>query len=134
MEVFQHGQREEIARIEAEISTFAHDVSDDPEGLRAQVLQLRTKRNAFECHAISARKDLHHAEADRDRLSQEATQAGDEIRDLRFGARDRRREIRILHRSRQQQPDLFQPYPTETRSRRRITPWRLYSSGSGEPG
>ncbi|OWY92186.1 hypothetical protein PHMEG_00038915 [Phytophthora megakarya] len=57
-------------------------MGDDPDDLHAQVLQLRTERNDFERHAISAREDLHHAETDRDRLRLEAVQAGDEIRDL----------------------------------------------------
>ncbi|OWY93869.1 hypothetical protein PHMEG_00036574, partial [Phytophthora megakarya] len=82
MEAFQHGQRDEITRLEAEISNLASDADVDPEGLRTQVLQLRSERNNFERHAISTREDLHHAEADRDRLRQEATQAGDESRDL----------------------------------------------------
>ncbi|OWZ12017.1 hypothetical protein PHMEG_00014890 [Phytophthora megakarya] len=91
MEVFQHGQRDQIARLVAEISTFAYDASDDPKGLRAQVLQLRSERNDFERHTISAREGLHHAEADRDRLRQEATQAGGEIRDLQ-------EQVRVLER------------------------------------
>ncbi|OWZ08201.1 hypothetical protein PHMEG_00019298 [Phytophthora megakarya] len=65
MEVFQHGQRDEITRLEAEISNLAHDADDDPEVLRTHVLQLRTERNDFDRHAISAREDLHHAEGDR---------------------------------------------------------------------
>ncbi|OWZ00440.1 hypothetical protein PHMEG_00028368 [Phytophthora megakarya] len=82
MEVFQHGQRDEITRLETEISTLTHAMGDDPDDLHAQVLQLRTERNDFERHAISAREDLHNAETDRDRLRLEAVQAGDEIRDL----------------------------------------------------
>ncbi|OWZ08873.1 hypothetical protein PHMEG_00018518 [Phytophthora megakarya] len=82
MEVFQRDQRDEITRLEAEISTLTHDAGDDPDGLHAQVLQLRTERNDFERRTISAREDLNHAEADRDRLRLEATQAGDEIRGL----------------------------------------------------
>ncbi|OWY91889.1 Zinc ion binding protein [Phytophthora megakarya] len=82
MEVFQHGQRDEITRLETEISTLTHAMGDDPDDLHAQVLQLRTERNDFERHAISAREDLHNAETDRDRLRLEAVQDGDEIRDL----------------------------------------------------
>ncbi|OWY98939.1 hypothetical protein PHMEG_00030157 [Phytophthora megakarya] len=82
MEVFQHGQRDEITRLETEISTLTHAMGDDPDDLHAQVLQLRTERNDFELHAISAREVLHNAETDRDRLRLEAVQAGDEIRDL----------------------------------------------------
>ncbi|OWZ13376.1 hypothetical protein PHMEG_00013309, partial [Phytophthora megakarya] len=38
MEVFQHDQRDEIIRLEAEISSLTHDAGDVPEGLRTQVL------------------------------------------------------------------------------------------------
>ncbi|OWZ06458.1 Lipid binding protein, partial [Phytophthora megakarya] len=82
MEVLQRGLQDEITRLETEISTLAHDAGNDHDSLRAQVLQLRTERNDFERHTISARQDLHHTEADRNRLRQEATQAGDEIWDL----------------------------------------------------
>ncbi|OWZ04488.1 hypothetical protein PHMEG_00023605 [Phytophthora megakarya] len=92
MEVSQRGQRDEITRLETEISTITHDAGDGPDGLRAQVLQLRTERNAFERHTILAREDLHQADADRDRLHQEATQAGDEIRDLQ-------EQVRVLERA-----------------------------------
>ncbi|OWY96580.1 hypothetical protein PHMEG_00033122 [Phytophthora megakarya] len=82
MEAFQHGQRNEITRLETEISTLTHAMGDDPEDLHTQELQLRTERNDFERHAIPAREDFHNAEADRDRLRLEAVQDGDEIRDL----------------------------------------------------
>ncbi|OWY94926.1 hypothetical protein PHMEG_00035208 [Phytophthora megakarya] len=82
MEVFQHGQRDDITRLETEIWTLTHAMGDDPEDLHTQVLQLRTERNDFERNAISAREDLHNAETDLDRLRLEAIQAGDEIRDL----------------------------------------------------
>ncbi|OWZ06399.1 hypothetical protein PHMEG_00021353, partial [Phytophthora megakarya] len=96
MEEFQHGQGDEITRLEAVISTLTHDAGDDPEVLRAQVLQLRTERNDFERHTISAREDLHHAEADRDRLRQEAIQADDEIRDLQEQVRvSERDQVRL---------------------------------------
>ncbi|OWY99353.1 hypothetical protein PHMEG_00029651, partial [Phytophthora megakarya] len=92
MEVFQHGQRDEITRLEAEISTLTHAMGDDPEDLHTQVLQLRTERNDFERHTISTIEDLHNAETDRDRLRLEAVQAGDEIRDLQAQIRSLERE------------------------------------------
>ncbi|OWY97480.1 hypothetical protein PHMEG_00031975, partial [Phytophthora megakarya] len=82
MEVFQHGQRDEITRPETEISSLTHAIGNDPENLHTQVLQLRTERNDFERQTISAHEDLHYTESDRDRLRLEAIQAGDEIRDL----------------------------------------------------
>ncbi|OWZ02054.1 hypothetical protein PHMEG_00026452, partial [Phytophthora megakarya] len=90
MEAFQHGQRDEITRLETEISTLTHDIGDDPENLRTQVLQLRAERNDFERQTISAREELHNAETDRDRL--EAIQAGDKIRDLQEQVRGLERE------------------------------------------
>ncbi|OWZ05676.1 hypothetical protein PHMEG_00022192 [Phytophthora megakarya] len=82
MEAFQHGQRDEITRLEMEISTLPHAMGDDRDDLHAQVLRLRTESNDVERHAISAREDLHNAETDRDLLRLEAVQAGDKIRDL----------------------------------------------------
>ncbi|OWZ00727.1 hypothetical protein PHMEG_00028022 [Phytophthora megakarya] len=92
METFQHGQRDEIPRLKAEISTLTHAIGDDPEHLHTQVLQLRSERNDFERQTISAREDLHNAETDRDRLRLEAIQAGDEIRDLQAQVRSLERE------------------------------------------
>ncbi|OWZ08631.1 LOW QUALITY PROTEIN: hypothetical protein PHMEG_00018790 [Phytophthora megakarya] len=82
MEAFQHGQRDEITRLETEISTLTDNIGDFPENLHTQVLQPRAERNDFERQTISAREDLHNAETDRDRLRLEVIQAGDEIRDL----------------------------------------------------
>ncbi|OWZ10787.1 hypothetical protein PHMEG_00016294 [Phytophthora megakarya] len=53
MEAFQHYvQRDEITRLETETSTLTHDISDDPENLHTQVLQLRAERNDFERQTI----------------------------------------------------------------------------------
>ncbi|OWY98678.1 hypothetical protein PHMEG_00030499, partial [Phytophthora megakarya] len=92
MEAFQHGQRNEITRLETEISNLTHAIGDDPGDPHTQVLQLRTERNDFERHTISAREDLHNAETDRDRLRLEAVQAGDEIRDLQAQIRSLERD------------------------------------------
>ncbi|OWZ16435.1 hypothetical protein PHMEG_0009772 [Phytophthora megakarya] len=82
MEGFLLGQRDEITRLEGEISTLTHDAGDDPEGLRAQILQLRTERNDFERHTVSTREDLLYTEADLDRLHREAAHSSDEIGDM----------------------------------------------------
>ncbi|OWZ06321.1 hypothetical protein PHMEG_00021433 [Phytophthora megakarya] len=88
METFQHGQRDEISRLAAEITHLACDAEDDPDGLRTQVHQLRAERNDFERRVGSTREDLCVAEEERDRLCQEAVQTGDAIRDLQDQVRD----------------------------------------------
>ncbi|OWY93493.1 hypothetical protein PHMEG_00037101 [Phytophthora megakarya] len=92
MEGFQHGQRDEITRLETEIPTLTHDIGDDPANLHTQVLQPRAERNDFERQIISAREDLRNAMTDRDRLRLEASHTGDVIRDLQEQVRGLERE------------------------------------------
>ncbi|OWZ14268.1 hypothetical protein PHMEG_00012279 [Phytophthora megakarya] len=92
METFQHGQRDEISRLAAEITHLACDAEDDPDGLRTQVHQLRAEGNDFERRVGPTREDLYVAEEEHDRLCQEAVQTGDAIRDLQDQVRDLDRE------------------------------------------